>query len=138
MKYCQHEFKMADYQDKKQQSQTSSKRTKIYIRFRIRTFYTKIFKEVLKIFQLIVRFGHVHRTANPATEPHKIWQRSLSFSFPFPVSPARFRFPPAQLPRALFFPSPHSPFYRKDERDLCGREGSRSANKSRVGEWVNR
>ena len=89
---------MADYQNKKQQSQNSSKWTKINIRFRIRTFYTEIFKEVLKIFQLIVRFGHIHRIANPAGEPHKIWQRSLAFSFPFPVSPAHFRFPCPQLP----------------------------------------
>ena len=28
-------------------------------------------------------------------------------------------FPSPQLPRALF-PSPHSPAYRKDERDICG------------------
>ena len=112
---------MVDYKDEKQQSQNSSKRTKIYIRFRIRTFYTEIFKDVLKIFQLIVSFGHVHRTANPATEPHRIWQRPLAFSFPFPVSPARFRFPPPQLPRALI---PLSLFLilPKDERDICGGE----------------
>ena len=41
------------------------------------------------------------------------------------VSPARFRFPSPHLPRALFpGPSPHSPAYRKDERDLCGGERS--------------
>ena len=45
----------------------------------------------------------------------------LAFSFPFLVSPARFRFPSPQLPRALialslFLTLP------KDERDLCGGE----------------
>ena len=48
--------------------------------------------------------------------------------FPLPCVPKRFLFPSVPSSRALYFLSPHSPAYRKGERDLCGGERDLSEN----------
>ena len=56
-------------------------------------------------------FSQNHRTANPAREPHIIWQRGLSSLFPFPI-----------VPRALSFSfssaSPQHKEASREERDI--------------------
>ena len=50
-----------------------------------------IFTTVLKSVQIVGRFSQNYRTANPASEPHIKWQRSL-FPFPLPIVPRALSF----------------------------------------------
>ena len=64
------------------------------MKLRLLTFYTQIFKRTFKIVPIIGWIRHNHRTANPAREPYKIWQRP-PFFFILPVfSLQRSCFPP--------------------------------------------
>ena len=74
-------------------------------------FYTIIFTTAFKSIQMVGWFSQNHRTANPAREPHIIWQRGLSSLFPFPI-----------VPRALSFSfssaSPQHKEASREERDI--------------------
>ena len=78
------------------------------IRLRILPFYTIIFTTAFKSIQIVGWFSQNHRTANPAREPHSIWQSPL-FSLP----------PSHRAPRASFFFLPSLP---TTQRGLCGGE----------------
>ena len=104
---------MADNRSKALQKPTNPKKSvkqnRNFIRLRMLTFYTIIFTTAFKIVQIVASYNENHRTANPAREPHVIWQRPRFLSFPFPSCPARL----------LFFFSPAIPTTQKR---LCGGE----------------
>ena len=88
----------------------SVKQNRNPIRLRILPFYTIIFTTAFKIIQIVGWLSQNHRTANPAREPHIIWQRPL-LSLP----------PSHRAPSASFFFLPSLP---TTQRSLCGGESA--------------